>query len=439
MSPAPHKAVAPQKFPVRAVAALFLERQWLDRPRGRRLTAANLQAFVSRTCGLQIDSINVIERAHHLTLWSRFGPYDRARLAELIYERRVLFEYLTHVACFVATRDLPSLRYWMESTPERWHRRNRAWLRRSQDLITAVEGAIRERGPLGNADFERPGGGKAGGWWSWKPATHALDYLWKCGRIAVRSRTHFQKRYDLTERVLPARLAPSGHTQATALRERLLRSLSAMGAATMADLRNYWTWPGVFAPEQRAALDALLRTGEVLAIAVEGHTSPWYVRTEELPSLQRAARARRPSTGTTLLSPFDSFLWHRERTHRLFGYFYRIEVYVPSTKRQHGYYSLPLLHDGLLIGRIDAKNHREDRRLEVRHAHFEDWFAKGGEPPAAAWGAIDRDEALAGTAAALRSLAKFVGADQVEVTKASPRALLVPLKRALKRALHEAH
>ena len=140
----------------RAVAALFLERQWLDRPRARRLASSTLAELAASTCGIQIDSVNVVDRAHHVTLWSRFGEYDRARLEAMIYKKRVLFEYLTHVACLVDARDLPLHKAIMLDTPARFERRHRRWLRQQRDLIDAVERAIAERGPLGNADFERP-------------------------------------------------------------------------------------------------------------------------------------------------------------------------------------------------------------------------------------------------------------------------------------------
>lgn len=434
MSAAQRAAIAPKAatVPKQAVASLFLERQWLDKPRGRAFSAANLRAFVTRTCGLQIDSIPVIERAHHLTLWSRFGHYERARLDTLVYEKRVLFEYLTHVACFVAASDMPMVRFWMEETPKRWRRRSGPWLRRSTALLQEVEEAVRVSGPLGTSDFEHKGRRTPGDWGSGKPAAHALDYLWKCGRLAVRSRENFEKRYDLAERVMPQMSVPSGHTRAQALRERLLRSLTAMGAATLADLGMYWTYPGIARTEQRDAIHALVREGVVREIRVEGSTAPWYVRADDQAALLRAEGRARASQGTTLLSPFDSFLWHRERTLALFGFHYRIEIYVPEAKRQHGYYSLPLLHDGHLIGRVDAKTHRSEGLLEIKHAHFEDWFARGHSAPAAAWGELDRDAVIAGTAQALHSLARFVGATRVTLAKATPASLRAPLARALR-------
>ena len=416
----------------RAAAALFLERQWLDRPRGRRLNERTLGDFVSRTCGLQVDSVNVIDHAHHITLWSRFGEYDRDKLERLTYKRRVLFEYLTHVACFVATRDLPLHRAIMQDAPRRFDARYPGWRKKNRDIIAAVSGAIAERGPLGNADFERPSHmGKSAGWWSWKPATHALDYLWKAGVIGIHSREHFHKRFALMDRVLPAFATTPAMTYEQAMRERLLRSLGAMGAASRVDLTRYWTWPGWSAPAQTAMLRALVDEGAVREVRLEGELTPWYARAEDVAALETAHRKRGPSKGTTLLAPFDSFLWHRERTHLLWGYFYRIEIYVPGHKREHGYYSLPLLHDGHLIGRVDLKTHREHGVLEAKHVHLERWFASGEPAPGVGWGELDRDAAFAGLAEALHSLARHVGVNHVKLARVTPARFKSEVARVL--------
>jgi uncharacterized protein YcaQ len=424
--------VTPPKLSRRAVAAEFLRRQWLDRPRGRRLTERTLPEFVSQVCGLQIDSVNVLDRAHHLTLWSRFGEYDRSRLERLTYRKRVLFEFLTHVACFVATRDLPLHKAIMDECPARYDARHKGWRRKYREVIAAVEQAVAERGPLGNADFERPGHmGKGGGWWSWKPATHALDYLVKAGRIGVHSRVNFHKRFAAMGRVLPAFEDTPALPLEQAMRERLLRSLSALGAASADDLAKYWTYPQWKAPAQRATLRTLVSEGLVAEVAVEGEGKPWYARAEDVPALERAHRKLAPSRGTTLLCPFDSFLWHRERVHRLWGFFYRIEIYVPGHRRQHGYYSLPLLHDGQLVGRVDLKTHREAGVLEARHVHFEPWFAAGGPAPGTAWGELDHDAVLAGLAGALGSLATHVGVTRVQLRRVTPAKFKPALRRAV--------
>jgi uncharacterized protein YcaQ len=170
----------------------------------------------------------------------------------------------------------------------------------------------------------------------------------------------------------------------------------------------------------------------VVEVEIAGERGRFVALATDVPVLQAAGRVRRPSTGTTLLSPFDSFLWHRERTRRLFGFDYRIEVYTPGPNRVYGYYSLPIFHDGHLIGRLDPKTHRAQKRLEVKAVHFEEWFARGARPPAAAWGTLDRDRAVLGLAEALVSLARFVGAEEVTLGRVAPSSLRPALLRALK-------
>ncbi len=428
--------VAPgsRPLPLAAVAALFLERQHLHRPRARRLGSSALARFVTDVGGIQMDTINVLDRAHHLTLWSRFGPYDRSRLERLVYREHVLFEYWAHAACLVPTGHF---RYWRRAMLD-YRVGHTGWarfLRGNPGLLGAIEAAIRERGPLANADFERPPGHKGSGWWTWKPATHALHCLWMTGRTLVHSRVHFQKRYDLAERVMPDALALAPPASEEFRRWHLRLALHAMGAASERDLGSYLTFPRWPASERRRTLRAALRSGEVVALPIAGERAPWFALAEDEPALERAARRRvPPSRGTTLLSPFDSFLWHRERTLRLFGFDYRLEVYTPGHKRVHGYYSLPILHDGRLIGRLDAKNHREERRLEVRSVHFEPWFAKGEPPPVRRDGSgpLAVEPALAGVGSALRSLAAFVEARRIVLGRVSPARMARPLARALR-------
>jgi uncharacterized protein YcaQ len=188
----------------RAVRALFLERQHLVRPRARSLTPLRLTRFAEDVGGLQLDSINVLERAHYLTAWSRFGPYDRARLDRLIYRRRLLFEYWAHAACLVPASALPWWRRAMLDYQGR-HTGWSKWLKRNTRLIGEVTEAIRSNGPMSHGDFERGVRRKGrGGWWSWKPVQHALHHLWMTGVVAIHGRQHFRS-YDLLEQALQAR------------------------------------------------------------------------------------------------------------------------------------------------------------------------------------------------------------------------------------------
>ena len=282
---------------------------------------------------------------------------------------------------------------------------------------------------MANGDFagRRPAG-EGAGWWNWRPAQHALHYLWMTGAVTIHSRRHFQKRFDLLERALGAAGAVEPVSSREFLRWHLERSLHAMGAATETDLSRYLTFPRFAPGDRRKALSALLEESNAVEVELEGSSVRWLALARDLPALTRAGRAR--PRGTTLLSPFDSLLWHRERVARLFGFDYRIEVYTPGPQRVHGYYTLPILHDGHFIGRVDAKTDRAGRRLDVRHVHFEPWF-KDGAAPAAGGDRVDQDGALAGLAEALRSLATFVNAADIRLHRVTPNRLRTPLARAL--------
>jgi len=418
--------------PLRAVCALFLERQHLSAPRAVPLTAKRLGRFVEDVGGIQLDSINVLDRAHYLTVWSRFGPYDRARLDRLVYERRLLFEYWAHAACLVPTSALP----WWHRAMLDYRIRHTGWsdlIRRNPKMLADVKAAVAARGPMGNADFEgrRPSG--RGGWWSWKPIQHALHYLWMTGALTIHSRRHFHKRFDLFERAIPALLGCKTVPSEEFQRWHVERSLRAMGAATERDLTAYMTFPRFGSGVRRQSLRAMIDRDEVAEIDVEGSNDRWFALTRDLGPLARAGRASSASRGTTLLSPFDSLLWYRDRVKRLFDLDYRIEVYTPGHKRVHGYYTLPILHQGHLIGRVDAKAHRLERRLELRHVHFEPWFARAGTP-AGGHRAPDQGEAIAGLAETLWSLAAFVGGDDITLRRVTPNRLRAPLARALRTA-----
>jgi uncharacterized protein YcaQ len=429
IAPAPARPVVSPD----AVRALFLERQHLLHPRARRLTPRGLIRFVEDVGGLQLDSINVLERAHYLTTWSRFGPYERARLDRLVYRRRLLFEYWAHAACLV---PVSSLSWWRRAMLDYKGRHTgwSTWLKRNTRLIQEVTAAIGRNGPMSHGDFERGVRRKGrGGWWSWKPVQHALHHLWMTGVVAIHGRQHFQKRYDLLERAFPD--APTDAASVEAFqRWHVERSLHAMGAATDQDLAGYLTFPRFFAKARRAGLRALLEAGEATEIEVEGTRGRWLVLTRDLPALKRAQRRAPAASGTTLLSPFDSLLWYRGRVARLFGFDYRIEVYTPQTERVHGYYTLPILHHGQLVGRVDAKTHRGEGRLEVRHVHVERWAATGSPPPVGHGPRLELDALLGGVGDALVSLGRFVGAEQVVLRRVTPGRLRAPLAQALRGA-----
>lgn len=361
--------------------------------------------------GLQLDSINVVERAHRLTLWSRFGAYDPKRLDGWVYRRRVLFEYWAHAACLVPRSHLPAWRRAMldyKTSHTGWS----DWLKKHGRTLRGVESAVSKNGPLTGRHFERREKSKPKqGWWDWNSSAHALHYLWMTGRIGVHSRTHFQKSWDLTQRLMPD-IKPLSAIEFR--RWHLRTSLHAMGAATEIDLSMYMTFPRQPRADRRRLLDSLIKEGAVVELKLEGAETPWYAHKEDLSELDELAQAKN-SQGTTFLSPFDSLLWHRARAIALFGFDYKIEVYTPGPKRRYGYYVLPILHDGRLVGRLDPKLHREEKRLEIRHLHLEP--------------GVDADAVLAGSCEALRSLADFLGAKNIDIT--APGVAGASLKRRL--------
>jgi uncharacterized protein YcaQ len=236
--------------PLHAVTTLFLQRQHLARPRAARVTTRRLGRFVEDVGGVQMDSINVLDRAHYLTVWSRFGPYDRAWLDRQVYRRRLLFEYWAHAACLVPTTMLP----WWRRAMLDYRLRHTGWsgLRRNGKVLDRVKAAVLANGPMANGDF----GGRRrqgnGGWWSWGPVQHALHYLWMTGALTIHSRQHFQKRFDLLERAIPAALGGEAPSPEDFRRWHVERSLHAMGAATEQDLSGYMTFPR-FGPGGRRA------------------------------------------------------------------------------------------------------------------------------------------------------------------------------------------
>src|SRR5262245_58500971 len=244
--------------PLRAVTTLFLERQHLAKPRSARITPRRLGRFAEDVGGIQLDSINVLDRAHYLTVWSRFGPYDRAWLDRAVYRRRLLLEYWAHAACLVPASALP----WWRRAMLDYRRRHTGWarwLRQNAAVLTAVTEQIRAKGPMGAGELDGGRRGRGGGWWDWRPVHHALHCLWMTGVLTVDSRRHFQKRYDLLERAVPG--APEAVGADEFLRWHVERSLHAMGAATETDLARYLTFPRFVPGSRRAALRAMLHRG----------------------------------------------------------------------------------------------------------------------------------------------------------------------------------
>ena len=312
----------------------------------------------------QIDSVNVLTRAHYLPAYSRLGSYDRTDLDRVAWgpkrERRV-FEYWAHEASLLPF-DLHPLLRWRMAQADRgeagWSRM-RAYADERRSEAMGVLERIRVDGPLAASDFEEHKG--QSGWWEWSDAKRTLEWLFWAGHITTATRRgSFERVYDLTERVIPAAvLSQPTPADADAHRALIERAASAHGIATTGDLRDYFRQ----SPEQaRVAIRELVEEGVLIPVDVPGSRNTW---------LHRNARRPRRIEARALLAPFDPLIWTRDRAERLFGFRYRIEIYVPAEKRQHGYYMLPFLLDDRLVARVDLKADRQASRLIVRSIHLE--------------------------------------------------------------------
>lgn len=336
---------------------------------GRRLPsrpgAATVRATAERLGLFQIDSVNVLTRAHYLPAFARLGGYDRGLLERDAWgplRHRRLFEYWAHEASLLPLALHPLLRWRMARAErgETGYARLRRFAGEDRPRAMAVLERIAAEGPLTAADFEH--GASRSGWWEWSDTKHALEWLFWSGRITTATRRgSFARVYDLPERVLPAAvLALPTPSPELAQAELVERAARALGVATAADLRDYYR---LRPAEGDHAVAALAEAGVLLPVRVEG----WPQRAW----LHRDAAPPRRVRGAALLAPFDPLVWERGRTERLFGFRYRIEIYVPQERRQHGYYVLPFLLDEALVARVDLKADRAAGVLAARRVTIE--------------------------------------------------------------------
>jgi len=380
-----------------------------------------LQGLVDRVEVLQIDSVNVFCRSHYLPVFSRFGPYDRSLLDRVAARApRRLVEYWAHEASFVAPSTHRLLRFRMARA------RDEAWggmLRAASDaaLLDDVRAVVLAEGPLTALEIERRLEAVAprerSGWgWNWSRTKRAVEFLFWAGEISSAGRTpQFERRYDVTARVLPPEVASAPDPDpADAVRELVRRAAASCGVATERALRDYFR----LRPQQtKPAVAELVEAGELVPVTVDGWRRPAY--------LHPAARLPRWVRARALLSPFDSLVWERERTEEIFGFRYRLEIYTPAEQRVHGYYVLPFLLGDELLARVDLKSDRAaggGGLLRVRAAWAE---ARVGP------GTPRHHEVAAELAAELALTADWLGLDAVAV---EPRGDLAPALHAVTRA-----
>jgi uncharacterized protein YcaQ len=387
---------------VAGARALVLAAQGLAEPPVRSAGKDDVLAIIRRMGALQIDTIHVVARSPYLVLWSRLGAYEPRWLDELLAEGN-LFEYWSHAACFLPIEDFRLYRRSMVEGHPRWH----AWLEEHRDVAGRVLAEVRARGEVRSADFERRER-KSSGWWDWKPEKLALECLYTAGELMIARRDpNFHRVYQLRERVLPdwddGRMPPAEETQ----RELALKTVRALGVTKARWVADYFKQPVAGMP---ALLAGLAEEGELVPVWVEGWDGPGYVHPENAELAAAAARGELESTVTTLLSPFDPVVWDRKRAEELFDFVYRIEVYTPGPKRRYGYFSLPILHRGRLIGRLDPKAYRKEGRFVVQALHLEP-------------GVEVTDELIGELGRTLRACAAWHGTPEVAVLRSDPPEL----------------
>jgi len=341
----------------------FLEKQLLTKtkiPKGK----TGVLHVIDRLGYIQIDTINVIERSHHLVMHSRLSDYKQEYLHALQAEDKKIFEYWAHAASFIPMKDY---RFYIstiqkEPKPGSWTDK---WTKKNRELMKGVLVRIEKEGPLMPSDFGDVDGRKRGPWWDWKPAKAALEVLFWRGELMIKERRNFQRVYDLTERVLPKRFDSTMPNEEAEKKFFIRRALTALGAATIQDINRYIVISG----RLNDRLAAMRKTGEITEVEIDGLEKPYYVLTEDLPSLSN--HTPEIDDRVHLLSPFDNAIILRDRTQALFDFKYSLECYVPKNKRKYGYFCLPILWGNRLVGRIDSKADRKRRVLLINSIQIE--------------------------------------------------------------------
>ncbi len=321
------------------------------------VSTRQLNSTIQRLNLLQLDSINVFERSHYLPLFARLGAYDKSTLDRLTFGRRSKYiEYWAHEAAIIPAEDWPLWRWKMEHLRERDQGREQ-WVQENGQMLQWLRDELAARGPVAASQIEHDSNKRAGPWWGWSDVKRGLEYLFRWGDVVSAGRTRFERTYSLPGHVLDEELLGRDIPRAEAHRQLVERSAGALGIATASDLADYFRLKSA---DVKPAIAALADAGVLVPVTVRGWSqSAW---------LHRDARIPRRVEGEALLSPFDPIVWDRARALRMFGFHYRIEVYTPAPKRIYGYYTLPLLIDDALVGRIDLKSDRQAGVLRVQSA-----------------------------------------------------------------------
>ncbi|MBS5772889.1 MAG: YcaQ family DNA glycosylase [Enterobacter cloacae] len=345
---------------ITAARHLHLAAQGLLRKPSRRAKPDDILPTIRRMSLLQIDTINIVARSPYLVLFSRLGAFEPHWLDDALRNGE-LMEYWAHEACFLPREDFALVRHRMLAPDKMGWKYRQAWMQEHAAEIEQLIAHIEQHGPVRSADFEHPRKGTSG-WWEWKPHKRHLEGLFTAGKVMVIERRNFQRVYDLTQRVMPqwddVRDMLSQEQAEAIMLEKSARSLGLFRAQWLADYYR------LRRPALAQALAQMQEAQTILPVNVEG-LGPAWLHASLLSLLEQAQAEKLTATHSAVLSPFDPVVWDRKRAEQLFGFSYRLECYTPAPKRQYGYFVLPLLHRGRLVGRMDAKMHRKTGVLEV--------------------------------------------------------------------------
>ena len=395
---------------------LQLAAQGLLTAPAKTATPLALRRCIERMQLLQIDTIHVVARSPYLVLYSRLGSYPVAWLDQTLSKAKI-FETWANEACFAPMADLKLHRVYNAQSRQHWGlARGQRCVDEQRAHLDKLLAHVRDKGPVKSSDFERQDD-RASAWWGWKDEKVWLEALFAQGELMVARRDNFQRVYDLPERVVPA-LATPGSPDAQQVSQAFIeKSVAALGVTQARWINDYFR----IKPRLKDSdLDELVAQGRLLRVAVEDWHVPGYVHASNKPLFKQALQDKLQATHTTLLSPFDPLIWDRERVKSMFDFDYRLECYTPEAKRQYGYFVLPLLHRGRLMGRMDAKAHRAQGVFEIKALYLESGVRLNA----------DDMDALA---RALQTCAQWHGTPEVMLTRSAPLALRALLQKELRR------
>ena len=389
---------------------LFLKRQLLIDAKLQKGKTGILQT-IEKLGYVQIDTINVIERSHHIVFFTRCPDYKKDYLHDLQAKDKKIFEYWAHAASFIPMKDYRFYLPAMKRKPKKGSWLDK-WIKEHRTLIKKVKERIVKEGPLTANNFKDVKNRKRDPWWDWKPAKLALEVLFCKGVLMIKERRNFQRVYELTEKVLPKNLDTTKPTEKEEKKFFIKRALDALGIATVQDINKYIGISG----KLNEWIKNMNDSKDILIIEIDGLKKPYYILPKTISEIKKTKL--KSNNKVKFLSPFDNSLILRDRTENLFGFTYSLECYMPKNKRKYGYFSLPILWQNKLIGRIDPKADRNNNILIINNLHLEDKK-------------LDYDCFFPAFTNSLKEFSKFNNCDTVQLNKNIPEKVTCNIKKYL--------